>query len=97
MSPYAINFTKDFEQIPITKIEDYGLIKQKVVLVVHTPLNQSFRGFVIQARYANNSDVIVDGQFFPNERILSKTYVCNPGENMKHNVGFIYLSASIFV
>lgn len=77
-SPYVIN---------ATKVVDESTDKEKVHLVVHSPVKRTpFKGFVLQARYANNPDVIVDGKFLPNEGILSRTYVCKPGEDMMHNV-----------
>lgn len=77
-SPFAINATKVFD-------ETFGT--EKVHLVVSSPVKGTpFKGFVLQARYANNPDVIVDGQFSPNEGIHSRTYVCKPGEDMKRNV-----------
>ncbi len=40
----------------------------------------TFRGFIAQARLANNPGVIVDGAWLPQEPMLSKTFVCG-GEN----------------
>ena len=79
-SPYFINITKAFDAT-------YGM--EKVQIAIYSPNRTMFKGFVIQARYANNPDIIVDGEFLPNEGLLSRTYSCKPSESMKKNVSIL--------
>lgn len=76
-SPFVVNATQTID-------ENEG---ERVEIVIWSPFNRTtFRGFVVQARYANNPDMIVDGEFSPNEAIQSRVYCCRPSENIHNNV-----------
>lgn len=76
-SPFVINATKHWD-------ETLGV--EKVEVSITSPVNGTlFRGFVVQARFANNPDILVDGEFIVNESLLSRAYTCRPGEHIKRN------------
>ncbi|KAI2799267.1 hypothetical protein BLOT_014428 [Blomia tropicalis] len=75
-SPFVVNATQTIDENE----------EERVEIVIWSPFNRTtFRGFVVQARYANNPDMIVDGEFSPNEAIQSRVYCCRPSENIHNN------------
>lgn len=57
-----------------------GVLLVSIIPLPETPANETFRGFVVQARLASNLDTLVDGTFVPQEAEKSKAFTCGSGK-----------------
>ena len=77
-SPYTIHANAFFDEETEMEI---------VEVTILSPNNSvPFMGFAVQARLADNTDIIVDGEFVPEDGEYSKAFMCQINDEMKFNV-----------